>query len=99
MINDNIDINFIFFDGPEDPNVALNDFKVLEEYVKFGTVFSMHDWCITTRKYDNGISTKSLFLKPYIENSNSWVLIDEFFGEKYIDGEESVGLCFYKKIN
>lgn len=90
--------DFIFFDGPEDPDVALNDFKNLENYVKVGTIFSMHDWCTIKRKLDNNISTKALYLKPYINSLKSWYLLEETNGEKYVEGQESVGLCFYKKI-
>lgn len=91
--------NFIFFDGPEDPNVALNDFKEIDKYLEIGTIFSMHDWCLSVRKYDNGFSTKAKLIKPYINSLDSWELLEEFSGEDYIAGEESVGLCFYKKIN
>ena len=98
LVDNEICPNFIFFDGPEDPNVALNDFIILDKFVKVGTIFSMHDWFLTTRKLDNGLSTKSALLKPYIENSSNWELIEELFGDDYKLGEESVGLCFYKKI-
>lgn len=98
LIDNEISPDFIFFDGPEDPKVALDDFIVLDKFVNIGTIFSMHDWCLTTRKLDNGLSTKAALLKPYIQSSNNWELIEEAFGEDYKVGEESVGLCFYKKI-
>lgn len=97
IINDNIIPDVIFFDGPEDPEVALNDFKNLDKYVGDGTVFLMHDWCTITRKFDGGISTKALLLKPYINKLDNWELVEEIFGDDYKEGEESVGLCYYKK--
>ncbi len=91
--------NFFFFDGPENPEVALDDFIKLDKYVNIGTIFSMHDWCTVKRKLDNGVSTKAKLLKPYINSLNSWELLEETSGEEYVVGEESVGLCFYKKIS
>jgi hypothetical protein len=90
--------DFLFFDGPEDSEVALNDFKELENYVKVNTIFSMHDWCLTKRKFDNGHSIKSLKIKPYINSLSNWELIEELSGDNYNEGNESVGLCIYKKI-
>jgi len=98
LIKSNIYPDFIFFDEPEDPNIALNDFIELDKYIKIDTIFAMHDWCTNKRKYDNGFSTKAKFIKPYINTLSTWKLIEEISGEDYIDGEESVGLCFYKKI-
>jgi len=98
LIEDKIYPNFIFFDGPEEPEIALEDFKKLDKYVEIGTIFSMHDWCTKKRKYDNGISTKVELLKPYIKSLDSWELLEEINGEEYKKGKESVGLCFYKKI-
>lgn len=103
MIKENIIPDFIFFDGPEDPNVALEDIKLIEEYLKTDTIFSMHDWCTEKRKYDNNISTKSLLIKPYLNQSKNWELIEELSGlikNSNFDntGYDSVGLVFYKKI-
>ncbi len=95
--------NFIFFDGPELENVALDDFKNLEDYVEIGSVFSMHDWCTETRGYDGNVSIKAKLIKPYIQKSDKWELIEELSGtnknsEKNDMPYDSVGLCFYKKI-
>jgi len=98
LIKNNITPDLIFFDGPEDPNVALDDFKELENFVDVNTIFMMHDWCTNTRKYDGAISTKALLLKPYINSLDNWELIEEIDGENYKEGKESVGLCLYKKI-
>ena len=48
--------------------------------------------------YDNGLSTKALKLKPYINSLPNWKLLEETEAENYKHGEESVGLCFYEKI-
>ena len=98
LINDKIYPDFIFFDGPEEPEVALNDFIELDKYVEIGTIFSMHDWCTVKRKLDGAISTKANLLKPYINSLDTWELLEETSGEEYIESEESVGICFYKKI-
>lgn len=99
MIENKIYPDFIFFDGPEDRTVALEDFKIIDEYVEVGTIFSMHDWCLNKRKFDNGYSTKAELLKPYINSLSYWELLEETDGENYNENEESVGLCFYKKID
>jgi len=97
LIDKQIYPNFIFFDGPEEPEVALSDFIELDKYVGSGAIFSMHDWCTVRRKYDGAISTKSKLLKPYINSLSTWELIEETDGENFVVGEESVGICFYKK--
>ena len=93
IVKSNIKISYMFFDGPEDPNVALNDFKKMEEYIDKDCYFSMHDWEIEPRKYDNAISTKALYLRPYIESSNRWEKIEVLDG---LNNNNSVGLCLYK---
>lgn len=98
MLENKIYPDFIFFDGPEEPEVALNDFKMLENIVEVGTIFSMHDWCTNIRKYDNNKSTKARYLKDYLNSLENWQLIEELDGENYKNGEESVGLVFYKKV-
>ena len=77
MLNKNIIPNFVFFDGPEEPEVALNDFKLLENSLPVGAFFSMHDWCTNVRKYDSETSTKALYLKDYINSFDNWILIEE----------------------
>ncbi len=88
-----------FLTGPEDPNVALDDFKKIDKFLDVNTVFSMHDWCLSKRKFDNGFSTKAELIKPYINSLTNWKLLEETDGENYNSNEESVGLCFYKKIS
>jgi hypothetical protein len=101
LISNKVLIDYIFFDGPEIPELALNDIKILEQHISAGAYFSMHDWCTEQRKHDNGISVKSLNIKPYMENSDKWTKIEELSGlQKNSDFDnyeyDSVGLCLYK---
>lgn len=89
----NIKIDFIFFDGPEIPELALNDIKLLENFIDAGCYFAMHDWEICQRKYDNAVSQNSLYIRQYIENSNVWEKVEVLDGKDY---DTSVGLCLYK---
>lgn len=91
--------DFIFFDGPEDPEVALNDFIKLDKHADIGTVFSMHDWCTEIRLYDGNVSVKALLIKHYINSLSTWALLEETDGLAYEQGKESVGLCLYEKIS
>lgn len=92
--------DFIFFDGPEEPDIGLDDLKNLENTIQDGCLFSMHDWEFTKRKLDNGISTKSLYVRPYIEKSNNWIKIEVLSGLeincKNNNEIDSVGLCLYR---
>lgn len=101
LVNSDIIPDFIFFDGPENPDIAFNDLKKLEEHIKIGTFFSMHDWETKQRGYDNGISTKSVKVREYIESSQKWEEIEVTDGCKknsdFDDYEfDSVGICLYK---
>jgi predicted O-methyltransferase YrrM len=100
LIDNQINIDFMFFDGPEDPNTALNDLIKLETYIKPGTLFCMHDWHIGVRGYDSSISTKANNIKPYIEKSVNWTEIEILYGDKKNSNfdsllYDSVGLCLY----
>ena len=96
--------DFIFFDGPEIPELALNDFKLLEPHLKKGCFFSMHDFHTgSKRRYDNSISVKSAHIKPYLESHDEWRCLEELSGlvknSDYDDMPfDSVGLCLYEKI-
>jgi len=101
IIADKIDINFIFFDGPENPDVALSDFMELEKHISEGTLFAMHDWHVGIRNYDFAISTKCDKIKPYIENLKNWNLVELLLANKKnsdFDNNiyDSVGLCLYQ---
>lgn len=93
LIKEKIKISYIFFDGPEDPSVALDDIKKLEEYIDIGCYFSMHDWETSPRKYDNGLSTKAASIRPYMESSKKWEKVEVLDG---INSADSVGLCLYR---
>lgn len=91
IIDQKIDIDFIFFDGPEDPQLAYDDILKLEQIIKPGTKFVMHDWELFKRVADGLTSIKSKYIRPYIEHSNKWKLL--YQTENSI---ESVGLCLYE---
>ena len=76
--------DFIFFDGPEDPNIAFSDFKTLEACVKPGTYFGMHDW-------DCAGSTKANLLRPYLETSKNWSIL------RSLTAPNSVGIVLAEK--
>lgn len=92
--------DFIMFDGPEDPEVALNDIILLEKHIKNNTYFCMHDWD-EYRDYDKSYSQKSKYIRTYIENSNKWELIEQLYSNKKNSSFDelpfdSVGICLYK---
>ena len=66
--------DFVFFDGPEDPQVAFDDLKRLESHLKPGTWFGMHDWDLGKRA-DGKVSTKAEKLRPYLEGSEDWTIL------------------------
>jgi hypothetical protein len=78
-----VEVNFAFFDGPDDSKVALRDFIVLDKTYKKDIYFSMHDWeCVKASK-----------IRPYIEKLKHWEKVE------ILDGNmDSVGLCLYKKV-
>lgn len=95
LLAKNIKFDFIFFDGPNDPNVELNDFKFIEEndMCKENCIFVSHDWHFESpRKHDNALATKAKYLRPYIEKNSNWKLVELLENSK-----ESVGLCCYMK--
>lgn len=53
--------DLFFFDGPEDPQVALDDFMRLDAVSAPGTVFMMHDWLTPD-------SHKADLLRPYFQS-------------------------------
>ena len=105
LIKNKYYLDFIFFDGPEIPQLALENIKTLEKYIPNGTYFCMHDWEVTERIYDKGVSVKSSLIRPYIEKSEDWKEIEVLSGlqinsDYYITQEaDSVGLCLYQKVH
>tara|TARA_R110000787_G_scaffold20234_3_gene60237 strand:- start:737 stop:1375 length:639 start_codon:yes stop_codon:yes gene_type:complete len=101
LISSNIIPDFIFFDGPEHPELNLEDFKMLEEVVPVGTMFASHDWEVEER-IEGGFSIKNVALRPYLENSESWKEIECLSGVMgewpNEESENSVGLALYEKV-
>tara|TARA_R110002110_G_scaffold96358_4_gene248300 strand:- start:951 stop:1565 length:615 start_codon:yes stop_codon:yes gene_type:complete len=107
LIKNKYYFDFIFFDGPENPTLALENIKTLENNIPHGTYFCMHDWEFERRVYDKAISVKSSLIRPYIEESEDWKEIEVLSGlqvnsasGEYITQEaDSVGLCLYQFQN
>lgn len=81
VIEEGFLIDFIFFDGPDDPEVALRDIQRLEKYISNGAYFAMHDWYFQ----------KAEMIRPYMEQSPNWIE-----QEVLSKSEVLVGLCLYK---
>lgn len=81
IIRNEVPVDFIFFDGPDNPFVALQDIQTLESHIAAGTHFAMHDWY-----YE-----KAQLIRPYISHSDRWREI-----EVLRKSERSVGLCLYE---
>lgn len=77
--------DLIFFDGPEEPQVAVTDLTMLEAKIKNGTHFLMHDW-------DPEASSKAHLLRPRLESHPAWQKIH------CLTSPESVGLCHYRFV-
>lgn len=77
--------DMVFFDGPDDPNVAVEDIKELEKIIRPNTTFMMHDW-------ENKESCKQDIIKPYINSSDIWKV------EQVLMPPISVGLVVAKFI-
>lgn len=82
---------FVFFDGPEDPEINLGDFKLLDGHLKPGARFCMHDWDLDVR-IDGLISTKARLLRPYLEGFAGWRQIG------YLSKPVSVGIVLFEKV-
>ena len=101
LIEKDIIPDFLLFDGPEDPTVALNDLKALEPVIKEGTILCIHDYELDMRGYDKAYSTKSKLIRPYLESSDSWEEVLVYSGttknSDYNDDEfDSVGFAILK---
>jgi predicted O-methyltransferase YrrM len=83
--------SFVFFDGPEDALLNLNDFKLLEERLELGACFCMHDWDLGIRP-DGMQSQKAELLRPYLEQSARWQILTT------LTAPVSVGMVVAKKI-
>ncbi len=74
MIKNNNIPDFVFFDGPEDSDLNINDFKLLDQYLPSGSYFCMHDWDLGHR-HDGISSSKATLLRPYLEQLTTWKII------------------------
>lgn len=101
LIEKHIAPDFLFFDGPENPDIALNDLKALEPVIEEDTILCIHDYELNMRGYDKAYSTKSKLIRPYLEASDSWEEIIVYSGttknSDYNDDEfDSVGFAILK---
>lgn len=98
LVSNGIYVDFVFFDGPEDPDVGLNNFKLLNQITESNCVFMSHDWETEKSRIDGNISTKSKLLRPYLHNSEQWKVVEELSGlkNKYPNdtGYNSVGMVY-----
>jgi predicted O-methyltransferase YrrM len=78
--------DFLFFDGPEDPQVALDDINALSPYLPAGTTLMMHDWLSPE-------SVKQRLIKPYLANSEEWCITN------VLGPPHSVGLVTAVKLS
>ena len=92
---------FVFFDGPEDPELLLNCFKEIENYVEIDCVFCMHDW-ETEKNIYGQTSVKARMLRPYLHKNENWEIVEELSGRPGVypndNGKNSVGMVVAKKI-
>jgi predicted O-methyltransferase YrrM len=79
-------IDFAFFDGPEDADVALQDFLALQPLTKPGAVLAVHDWLHQPE------SVKAVKLKKYMLDHTGWIL------HNLLGPPDSVGLVFFRKL-
>jgi len=103
LIKNNIKPNFLMFDGPEDPSVAISDIKKLEPFIDTGTFLCIHDYETDRRGYDGSKSTKAAQIRPFLEQSKNWKKIIYLSGlEKNSDFDtlpfDSVGFVIFEYI-
>jgi predicted O-methyltransferase YrrM len=83
--------DFLFFDGPDDPDTALNDLQIISPHLKVDSHFCMHDF-ITTKRSDGLTALKAKRIRPYLEQSEEWELVG------LLEEPISVGICLFKKV-
>lgn len=93
--------DFLFFDGPEIPDLALQDIQRLESWIKPGCLFAMHDWEQVGGANKKIVSIKAQRVRPYFEQSKRWKLVSRLEGHRknvwWTKGRfDSVGLCLYR---
>jgi len=93
--------DFLFFDGPEIPELALDNLRALEDWIQPGCLFAMHDWEQPGGKNPRIVSIKAEKIRPYMEGSKAWRLLERLEGHQknawWTKGSfDSVGLCLYR---
>jgi predicted O-methyltransferase YrrM len=93
--------DFLFFDGPEIPELAVTDLQLLEPHLRPGTLFAMHDWEQVGGPNERIVSIKAAAVRPYLEESHQWsprcVLSGHQKNVWWTKGKyDSVGLCLYQ---
>lgn len=78
-------LDFVFADGPEDPDIALNDFKAIEPLMNVGGLFVAHDWL-----HEGSIKVSKL--KKHMLSVSNWTLVN------LLAPPSSVGLAFFRKL-
>lgn len=105
LVQQNIIPDFVFFDGPEDAETALNDFNVLNPLLKNGAAFVMHDWELRKR-IDGNYSIKASQMHNKLSELfklRQWVMVEQLSGvnDEYPNdtGYNSIGMiCAIKVI-
>lgn len=92
--------DFLFFDGPEIPDLGLSDLRSLEPWIDPGCLFAMHDWEQPGGRNRKIVSIKAKKVRPYLEQSPNWQRVDQLDGHRknawWTKGRfDSVGLCLY----
>ena len=102
LIDNEIIPDFVFFDGPEEPDLVLRDFQTIDQIVQSECVFISHDWEYDQKRIDGNISIKSKKLKPYLHEHKNWVIAEELSGidNQYPNnpGYHSVGMVYAIKV-
>jgi hypothetical protein len=99
--SENIRPDFLFFDGPEIPDLALDDIRNLETWIAPGCLFAMHDWELPGGPNPRIVSIKAQKIRPYLEGSSNWKKLAQLDGhcknEGWTKGDfDSVGLCLFR---
>ena len=96
-------VDFIFCDGPEEPDQILNYFLDLQSITSPNCVFIAHDWEYNLQRIDGNISIKSRDLRQYLESCKDWKILEVLSGlhGQYPNdsGYNSVGMVYAVKVN
>jgi predicted O-methyltransferase YrrM len=92
LIAEGKQVDFAMFDGSENSQENLDDFKMLDAHLKPGAIFMAHDWDLGVR-VDGMTSTKSTLLRPYLGSSKDWKIL------RTLTAPDSVGLVCAQKVS